>query len=635
MATHHFAEPLHIFSIPQAVLANLVVRPSPLAPQLASSASTDTPETASSALIGSFPSNSTICTLCLGVSFVDVSEQRAHFRSDWHRYNVKLRLRDAKSQPASEVQFSALMGELEDSLSGSASSEEEEASEEDTVSALLHKTHIKGRSRSVSPSLDRGPRPRSPVLWLTSTQIPDTQFGIYTVVFPTGTAPSASVDELKAMQDGGQRGKQWAVFMTAGGHFAGSVIRVCHAEEDSDDQKSASATKKKSRDPQRNLELEVIKHKTFHRYTTRRKQGGSQSLNDNAKGNAKSAGAQLRRYGEQALRDDIRGLLVKWKEDIDASERTQSELIRCVTELIRVKVSHYTEEDLAAQDQALLASLPKPKVMPTPAASDKKPTQLAPLKLTKEEQHQRDLWSRLLEMVRKGRLDALKTFWDKQGLRLIGGVDGRLPEWLEGKDSGAGGTLLQVAAAAGQDEVVRWILEDLHADPTIIAPPSFSRARNGDGEAFERLLEDLTTPTGKQTAYDLSPNSQTRNVFRRCAYTYPDRWDWLGAAGVRSILTPEMEAKERKKEESRRKLREKAKEREAANSPQIIEEPEPVAPSPRVKESPSSRSGSQKLGGQGNAESGMAGLTPEMRARVERERRARAAEARLNGLKSG
>lgn len=26
-------------------------------------------------------------------------------------------------------------------------------------------------------------------------------------------------------------------------------------------------------------------------------------MNDNAKGNAKSAGAQLRRYGEQALRD--------------------------------------------------------------------------------------------------------------------------------------------------------------------------------------------------------------------------------------------------------------------------------------------------------------------------------------------
>lgn len=35
----------------------------------------------------------------------------------------------------------------------------------------------------------------------------------------------------------------------------------------------------------------------------RRKQGGSQSVNDNAKGAAISAGAMLRRYGEQALRD--------------------------------------------------------------------------------------------------------------------------------------------------------------------------------------------------------------------------------------------------------------------------------------------------------------------------------------------
>lgn len=300
-----------------------------------------------------------------------------------------------------------------------------------------------------------------------------------------------------------------------------------------------------------------------------------------------------------------------------------------------MKVSHYTEEDLAAQDQALLASLPKPKVVHTPASSDKKPTQAPPPKVTKEEHHQRDLWSRLLEMVRKGRLDALKTFWDKQGLQLIGSVDGRLPEWLDGKDSGAEGTLLQVAAAAGQDEVVRWILEDLRADPTIVAPPSFSRARHGDGEAAKASLEDSATPTGKQVAYDLCPNSQTRNVFRRCAYHHPDWWDWLGEAGVRSVLTPEMEAKERKKEESRRKLREKAKEREAANSPQVVEEPEAVIPLPVVKESAGPRSGPQKLGGQSNAESGIAGLTPEMRARVERERRARAAEARQNGLKSG
>ena len=37
--------------------------------------------------------------------------------------------------------------------------------------------------------------------------------------------------------------------------------------------------------------------------SARRKQGGSQSINDNAKSKAVSAGAMLRRYGEQALRD--------------------------------------------------------------------------------------------------------------------------------------------------------------------------------------------------------------------------------------------------------------------------------------------------------------------------------------------
>lgn len=38
------------------------------------------------------------------------------------------------------------------------------------------------------------------------------------------------------------------------------------------------------------------------RNIARRKQGGSQSMNDSSKG-AISAGATLRRYGEQALRD--------------------------------------------------------------------------------------------------------------------------------------------------------------------------------------------------------------------------------------------------------------------------------------------------------------------------------------------
>jgi len=43
---------------------------------------------------------------------------------------------------------------------------------------------------------------------------------------------------------------------------------------------------------------EAIVHKTFHSYTVRAKQGGSQNSQDRTKGGCKSAGASLRRYNE-------------------------------------------------------------------------------------------------------------------------------------------------------------------------------------------------------------------------------------------------------------------------------------------------------------------------------------------------
>ncbi len=44
-------------------------------------------------------------------------------------------------------------------------------------------------------------------------------------------------------------------------------------------------------------------------------------MNDNAKSKAVSAGAMLRRYGEQALQEEIRELMTEWADDIQASER--------------------------------------------------------------------------------------------------------------------------------------------------------------------------------------------------------------------------------------------------------------------------------------------------------------------------
>lgn len=52
---------------------------------------------------------------------------------------------------------------------------------------------------------------------------------------------------------------------------------------------------------------EVVIHKTFHNYTVRAKQGGSQGAKDNQSGTAhpKSSGASLRRYNEQSQRQVI------------------------------------------------------------------------------------------------------------------------------------------------------------------------------------------------------------------------------------------------------------------------------------------------------------------------------------------
>lgn len=45
----------------------------------------------------------------------------------------------------------------------------------------------------------------------------------------------------------------------------------------------------------------IVVHKTFHCYTVRAKQGGSQASKDSKSGGFKSAGSSLRRYNEQSL----------------------------------------------------------------------------------------------------------------------------------------------------------------------------------------------------------------------------------------------------------------------------------------------------------------------------------------------
>ncbi|KAH9852051.1 hypothetical protein C2E23DRAFT_731600 [Lenzites betulinus] len=655
----------HIFSLPQELLDTLVPRNvlnQPTAPPPSRPAS---PSPAQQPTAGS-----RACNICQGAKFVDVDDQRVHFRSDWHRYNVKVRLNG--SEPVSEARFAQLVDAgLEDSLSGSASSSESESDDSDAVSALVQKTRKVARpsspDESVNPSL-----PQTPILWFHSP--PATQLGIYKAIFASHSPPVDDLSELKELQRGGEYGRTWALFMTAGGHFAGAIVRVKRPDGDDGDGDTTKKGKLKRPKP----EIEVLKHKTFHRYTTRRKQGGSQSLNDNAKSKAVSAGAMLRRYGETALREDIRNLLTDWAEDIHDCERiwirasvsnrrifldyegaviekgdnrlrtfpfptrrpTQAELSRCLQELTRVKVSHLTEDALRAQDEALLASLPKPRPQPTEAPPKPKEKPAQP-RLSPEEEQLRDKWNRLLDMLKRGRLDTLKTFWEREGTSL-GGIDAPVPEWTEER----GGTLLQVAAHTGQEEIVRWLLEDLRANPTLDAPAPRSgsvviEAEDSGAESdADAGAKPLPRARGsRRTAYDLARTKEVRNVFRRSAAAHPDWWDWLGAARVPSVLSAEMEEGREEKKKARRKgLKDKVREREererektpAATPTPVVEDPKPAR---SVREPPAS--GPRKLGGSSGTAESIVGLTPEMRAKIERERRARAAEARMKLLQGG
>jgi len=281
-------------------------------------------------------------------------------------------------------------------------------------------------------------------------------------------------------------------------------------------------------------------------------------------------------------------------------------------------VSHFTEEELRVQDETYFASLPKPRPVPsiTQRGPEKEKQPKQPT-LSKEEEVRREKWSRLLDMVTKGRLDALKSFLTRESAAL-GGVDTAVPDWTGSRHI----TILQIAVAHGHEEVVHWLLEEARADPTIPLP----RATDGDWNSVTPNVDLAGASRGSlRTAYDLAKTKAIRDVFRRAAAAHPDLWDWFGAGHVPSALSQAMEdEQEERKKERRKGLRDRIKERQAKTD---VKPEEPQAQTMDV-ETVVSSSLSQRLGGQSGAADSLFGLTPEMRAKVERERRARAAEAR-------
>ena len=574
-------------------------------------------------------------------------------KSDWHRFNLKQKLRGQK--PISEVEFEQLLGDLDESISGSDSSESEEdegieGNKDSTLTALL-KRQARLAEKDAPSELEAAPKKRkrgagnAPLLWFSSPLLPEnTSLGLYKALLTQAEQqPNDVVDVLKKKQlrpvqarppPNGNNGVPLPPSMTAqgpniffcmigGGHFAAMI---------------ASLTPKigKKANGIEERQAIVIAHKTFHRYTTRRKQGGSQSANDSSKGAAHSAGAGIRRYNEVALESEVRALLSEWRDMINKTElifvrasgttnrrtlfgpyedqvlrhndprnrtfpfstrrATQAELMRAFVELTRMKISHVDE---AALVEAAAEETRKAELAAKAAALLSKPTIQKP---SKEEETAQFHTSQLQALIRRSKAPAVLGYLTNNQLSpdLI-----FQPQSTQANHHAS--TPLHLAASINSAAVVLALLVRGGADPTTL---------NGEGKP----------------PIDLAGDRATRDMFRVARFEIGEnKWDWEAAhcppplskteADKRDDMArkeaEEAEANRRKVETERLKAESLAKEQET------------------VPKKGGKALGVPKMTGAEQREVEARGLTPEMRAKLERERRARAAEERMRRMASG
>jgi hypothetical protein len=579
------------------------------------------------------------------LNFASVAEQRSHIRSDLHGYNLKQKIKGAN--PVGEADFEKLIGDLDESISGSESDESDEDVEDNdgnkpkdsTLSALL-----KRQAKISDPEFDefaakkrqRGPG-KPPLLWFSSPSLPDNMsLGVYRAILSAEEQEIEAhvVDVIRRKQlqptqppkvktDGRvplpttDIGPHYFLCMIGGGHFAAMVVAL-----------APKMGKKNTGVDERTAT--VIAHKTFHRYTTRRKQGGSQSANDNAKGNAHSAGSSIRRYNETALVNEVRELLSSWKTMIDTAElvfvratgstnrrtlfgpyegqvlwnndprnrgfpfstrrATQKELMRAFVELTRVKQSTIDEAALAAMNT------PQAESAPTPA-----PVKTKPPKPSKEEEEATLHTSQVIPLIKRSKVPALLNYLKTNSVP---------PTFTFLPANHHTPTPLHLAASLNSAPIVLALLTKVGADPTI-------------------MNDDARTP------FTLAGDRATRDAFRVARHELGEAaWLW-DEAGVPAALSRADAEKRDAQEKTEKAAESKAEaERRKAETERVRKESE--AEEAKRKEQ---RLGKGKALGAMPVKTGAdlreeetRGLTPEARARMERERRARAAEERFKRM---
>lgn len=196
---------------------------------------------------------------------VAVADKNEHYQSEWHVCNV--RRKAANQAPLSKEEFENGKKDDEDDSDVSADDNDEESS----ASSAGHDSD----AEAAQEAQDKAMRGSALVTFrFAANSERHLQFDLFKAVLapPSRMAQLSRQELVNCCQEGFRSlpsKTTSCVLLISGGRFAGALFR----------------------------ENQVVQHKSFQRYTTRRKQGGSQSAHDQQR-HAKSAGASIRRHHE-------------------------------------------------------------------------------------------------------------------------------------------------------------------------------------------------------------------------------------------------------------------------------------------------------------------------------------------------
>ncbi|WJX82425.1 hypothetical protein P8452_65186 [Trifolium repens] len=514
------------------------------------------------------------CNTCKA-QFDSLQDQRSHFKSDIHRFNVKLTI--AGKNIVKEEDFEDLTTDFVkdcdvSSISGS------ESDDDDSENESRGQIEVRGKSgesfkQKLFVCLQTGQRVS---LWkcliMNVTE---------NVVYEDEQVQKNLVERLKSLTvEPRDNTRLRIVLLASGGHFAGCVF-------DGD---------------------AVVASKTFHRYVVRAKAGKKQSSKDASGRTVHSAGASLRRYNELALKKEVHELLAAWRPYFDASVCIFIHAPSSSRQLL------YDGEKPCFTNPQCVRNIAMIVRRPTLREAKRIYSQLTLVSYEADEK----------EILQSKEQDVVPTRIAKRnGGPPVSKVD------MAGMNEN---DKAEVYSSNKNDEPLISSNEESENELPVKSTPLHQAAQSGDSEKVMELLEQGLDPCIKdergRTPYMLAPDKEVRNTFRRFMASNLDKWDW-NAAKVPSALTKELEesqaakqaekdAKKKARAKELKKLR-KAKEKKA-----------------QAEAAEKQKIASTSATGQSQPKSGVKLSKEEEMKRAqdaEREKRAAAAERRMAALK--